>query len=158
MVWKIQDIIESTGELLTSHILFIHAWSGCDTTSATYGQGKTFLLKKFNKESEELPSIFSNSQISAEEVGKASSHVFVILYGGKREESLNSLRYYKYMYMDAVASNSMSLDPQKLPPTERAAYFHGLRAHLQIILWKTLAIVMRIWIPSSGVGGLTGMY
>ena len=25
MVWKIQDIVESTGELLTSHILFIHA-------------------------------------------------------------------------------------------------------------------------------------
>jgi len=137
MAWKIQDIVESTGELLTSHILFIHARSGCDTTSATYGQGKTFLLKRFNKESEELPSIFSNSQISVEEVGKTSSHVFVILYGGKREESLNSLRYYKYM--DVVASNSMSLDPQKLPPTERAAYYHDLRIHLQIILWKTLA-------------------
>jgi len=41
--------------------------------------------------------------------------------------------------MDAMASNSMSLDPQKLPPTERAAYYHGVRVHLQIILWKTLA-------------------
>jgi len=83
MVWKIQDIVmvESTGELLTSHILFIYACSGCDTTSATYGQGKTFLLKKFNKESEELQhisSIFSSSQISAEEVGKVSSRMFVI--------------------------------------------------------------------------------
>ena len=30
------------------------------------------------------------------------------------------LRYCKYM--DAVASNCTSLDPQKLPPIERAAY------------------------------------
>jgi len=62
MVWKIQNIVKITGELLTSHILFIHAWSDCDTTSATYGQGKTFLLKKFNKESEELQHISSIQQ------------------------------------------------------------------------------------------------
>ena len=30
------------------------------------------------------------------------------------------------------------LDPQKLPPTERAAYFHSLRVHLQLMLWKNL--------------------
>ena len=30
------------------------------------------------------------------------------------------------------------LEPEKMPPTERAAYFHGLRAHLQIITWKLL--------------------
>lgn len=24
------------------------------------------------------------------------------------------------------------LDPAKLPPTERAAYYHGLRVHLQV--------------------------
>ena len=41
--------------------------------------------------------------------------------------------------MDAVASNSTYLDPQKLPPTERTAYFHSLRVHLQIIVWKRLS-------------------
>ena len=46
-MWKVQDLIANAGELLTSHILFIHAWSGCDTTSTTFGQGKTFLLKNF---------------------------------------------------------------------------------------------------------------
>lgn len=28
--------------------------------------------------------------------------------------------------------------PEKLPPTERAAYFHGLRAHYQIIKWSLI--------------------
>ena len=30
------------------------------------------------------------------------------------------------------------LEPERLPPTESAAYFHGLRVHLQTITWKTL--------------------
>ena len=33
MVWKIRDSWPTT----TSHLLFLHAWSGCDTTSATFG-------------------------------------------------------------------------------------------------------------------------
>ena len=38
-IWKIEDLVKSTGDVITSHILFIHAWSGCDTTSAMFGQG-----------------------------------------------------------------------------------------------------------------------
>ena len=30
------------------------------------------------------------------------------------------------------------LEPEKLPPTERAAVFHGLRVHHQVINWKML--------------------
>ena len=35
--------------LVVSHILFVHAQSGCDTTSATFGQGKTDLLKQLKE-------------------------------------------------------------------------------------------------------------
>ena len=38
--WKIENLVKEAGEVATSHILFIHAWSGCDTTSALYGQGR----------------------------------------------------------------------------------------------------------------------
>ena len=30
------------------------------------------------------------------------------------------------------------ISPEKLPPTKRAAYFHGLRAHYQILLWSLI--------------------
>ena len=30
------------------------------------------------------------------------------------------------------------LQPEKMPPTNRAAFFHGLRAHHQIVIWKML--------------------
>ena len=38
--WKIENLVKEAGEVVTSHILFIHAWSGCNTTSAIYGQGE----------------------------------------------------------------------------------------------------------------------
>lgn len=38
--------------------------------------------------------------------------------------------------MDMVAKGVVQ--PEKMPPTERAAFFHGLRVHLQVITWKLL--------------------
>ena len=40
MVWKICDLVTKAGQVITSHLLFLHAWTGCDTTSATFGHGK----------------------------------------------------------------------------------------------------------------------
>ena len=30
------------------------------------------------------------------------------------------------------------LEPEKMAPTDRTAYYRGLRAHLQIVTWKFL--------------------
>ena len=30
---------------IKEHLLFLHSWSGCDTTSAVYGEGKAKLVK-----------------------------------------------------------------------------------------------------------------
>ena len=68
--------------------------------------------------------------ITAEEIGKAGVRLFIILFGGKQGDSLNFLRYVKLMEM--ISSNK-AIDPQKLPPTERAAHFHSLRVHLQVM-------------------------
>lgn len=38
-----------------------------------------------------------------------------------------------------LACNCSSIDPQKLPPTEKTAYFHSLRVHLQVIIWSNLS-------------------
>ena len=40
--------------------------------------------------------------------------------------------------MEMVSTSKASIDPQKLPPTERAAFFHSLRVHLQVVLWLKL--------------------
>ena len=43
-------------------------------------------------------------------------------------------RHSKYLEM---VCNGVIL-PEKLPPSERAAHFHGFRVHLQVIIWKML--------------------
>ena len=40
--------------------------------------------------------------------------------------------------MEVLATCTSSVKPQVLPPTERAAYYHSLRVHLQVIQWKSL--------------------
>ncbi|XP_065911780.1 uncharacterized protein [Dysidea avara] len=136
-VWRIRDLISKAGNIVTSQLLFIHAWTGCDTTSATFGQGKTNLVKKIQvcKEVQQIALLMSASSATPDEVGKAGVRLFVILFGGKDGDSLNSLRHVKFLEM---VSASKVVDPQKLPPTERAAYFHSLRVPLQVMLWKML--------------------
>ena len=34
--WKIEDAVLELGNEIARRILFIHAWTGCDTTSAVY--------------------------------------------------------------------------------------------------------------------------
>ncbi len=88
-----------------------------------------------SEEVQQISVLMGDFFMNKEEIGKAGARLFVILFGGKREDSLNFLRYAKFLEM---VSTSKAIDPQKLPPTERAAYFHSLRVHLQVVLWKEL--------------------
>jgi len=136
-VWRIRDLVSKAGTIVIAHILFIHAWTGCDTTSATFGQGKNNLVKKIqvSKEVQQISLLMGDPSVTPEQVGKAGARLFVILFGGKHGDDLNYLCYVKFLEM--VSANKI-VDPQKLPPTERAAHFHSLRVHLQVILWKRL--------------------
>ena len=66
---------------------------------------------------------------SQEEVGNAGFGLFRCMYGANAQDTHTSLRYARYMQMIAMGS---AIEPQTLPPTERAAYFHSLRVHLQV--------------------------
>ena len=51
--------------------------------------------------------------------------------------TLHSLRYSSYVRL--VSASLGRLRPEKLPPSERAGYFHVVRVHLQAVEWKTLS-------------------
>ena len=72
------------------------------------------------EEMQQISLLMGDPCMTAEEIGKAGVRLFVILFGGKQNDSLNFLRYEKFLEM---ASSSKAIDPQKLPPTERAAHF-----------------------------------
>ena len=56
-----------------------------------------------------------------------------------------SFRYKKHL--DRACKSSF--EPGKMPPTECAAYFHGLRVHLQIMTWKILDNDNSEWNPEK---------
>ena len=49
----------------------------------------------------------------------------------ENQDSLNKLRYFKYLDMACKGI----IEPEKLPPTQRVAYFH---AYLQVNKWLLL--------------------
>lgn len=77
--WNVRDLVSKAGNLIASHLLLVHAWSGCDTTSATFGHGKTTLLKKLKASEviQEISSVLCNPNASQEEIGQAGLQLFV---------------------------------------------------------------------------------
>ena len=83
---------ERIQEELCPHLLFLHAWTGCDTTSAVYDIEKVSFVKRFlkSKHLQELAETMSDVWATREEIEAAGSQIFIILHGG--EDTLNRLR------------------------------------------------------------------
>ena len=114
----------------------IHALTGCDTTSALHGHGKASAFWKLVHLAEtlSLTDVIASATATPDDVASAGIKLLVLLYGGTMSDTLNSLRFSKYMQK---ISTSPVL-PEKLPPTERAGFYHSLRVHLQVMQWATL--------------------
>ncbi|KAL7304817.1 hypothetical protein TKK_0003040 [Trichogramma kaykai] len=119
---------------LNSIVLFLHAFSGCDTTSALYNQGKIKLLKLFTKSNDLLEDAqkFYDPNASVEEIAKAGIKIICRLYGAKaKEKQLHELRYDQF----AKLSKRGPVKLEALPPTAGSALQHAYRTYLQVQLW-----------------------
>lgn len=96
-------------------LLFLHAVSGCDTTSAPYGMGKKRVCSLFNR----TPSL-SHTHTDRRGRGK--------IPGGpvRRECYLRSL---------PQVVKPMRFQLAKLPPTSDAAKYHSFRVYHQVQAW-----------------------
>ena len=94
--WSIKKAISTIG-MMREHLLFVHAWSGCDTTSSTHGKGKSPFMNLL-KNSDELQSASETMNrhcCTQQEVGIAAIKSFRVVYGGKVDVSLTKMRYHK---------------------------------------------------------------
>ncbi|KAJ8688233.1 hypothetical protein QAD02_024028 [Eretmocerus hayati] len=118
---------------LLSIVCFLHAFCGCDTTSAFYGKGKNSIVKLFkgNKNIQDLAQCF-NDPFDEKKVTENGIKIICKLYDEKDETfNLNDLRY--KLYIRKTASKSFKLE--NLPPTNSVAEQHCLRVYLQVQLW-----------------------
>lgn len=113
---------------LSNSLLFIHALSGCDTTSKPSGIGKLAAMAKYRglKKFAELFMVASKNQ---DEIELSGNEAIATLYGCKHGPDLNFERASKFN--QKVASSFGYLPPERLPPTSDAAKFHGQRVYLQ---------------------------
>jgi hypothetical protein len=136
---SISDVQKGIGVNVCKQLLVIHAIGGCDTTSALFGVGKATVYRRVmqNKQFEDSVSLLQNIEADEEAIAKAGLKLMVGLYDGKTTDNLNTMRFNAYSRM--VTSSLGQLMPQKLPPTERAAYYHVLRCHYQAVVWARLS-------------------
>lgn len=134
--WNIKAVKQQLGYDLCQNILFLHAVGGCDTTSRPNKIGKAAPLKKYNttKQFRDQTKVFDSPSASKSEIVTAGEKALVYLYGGKDNDRLDSLRYKRFC--EKVATRTLHIEPQNLPPTAGATMYHSLRVYFQVQQWK----------------------
>lgn len=134
--WQINALQTSLGEKLCHLLPIIHAIGGCDTTSRLYGIGKGLPLKQAMSNSSFAKRLEQMLDCSTrEELKNSGEKVLVELYGGKKTESLDSLRIRKFK--DKVVRCATSVEIQNLPPSLDAGQYHIYRAFYQAKCWMS---------------------
>ena len=135
-IWNIRALTETLGPAVCSHMLFLHALLGCDTTSRIYGSGKATALKKAmtNEHFRKQAQVFESATPTVEELVTAGEQAIVYVHGGNIGENLDDLLYKRFI--EKVASSAAYVQGKNLPPTSAAAHYHSLRIYYQIQQWK----------------------
>lgn len=117
-----------------NHVLFLHAITGCDTTSAFYRRGKTTVFKMFEKKDLlQCAEVFKNSNSTQQHVITNGVQFLLAMYGApKKTTCLDKLRYTSFV---KNTRNKKQVNLASLPPTSVAAHQHLFRVYYQVQVW-----------------------
>ena len=98
---KVEAKLFSTKQLqelpFSQSILLLHAFSGCDTTSAIYKNGKATMVALFEKQPsqmKDIAEIFYNPSSTPDGVSQAGEKMFLAIYtANANQHDLNNHRY-----------------------------------------------------------------
>lgn len=127
---------------LSESLLFLHAFSGCDTTSRPYGIGKVTVLTKYTALNKSA-AVFMSPSSSKQDIEQAGEDAMLEIYGCTTSLSLNAARVTKFLLK--VATSTQYVSPEKLPPTNEAAAFHSHRTYHQVQRWLGNDIASDVW-------------
>ncbi|KAF4531641.1 hypothetical protein B566_EDAN006572 [Ephemera danica] len=122
--------------IIANCLPFIHAMTGCDTTSAPFMRGKKTafeLVHKFTKYST-LALSFNESDAEKSDIIKSGEKFMLALYNSS-ESTLDSARYHAYQKKVSSSNITAEFKLATLPPTSDAAAQHSLRVYLQVQQW-----------------------
>ena len=125
---------------MCNELLFVHAYSGCDSTSRIYAIGKKSAFRKLMKSDpvmKSCASAFLLQNKSQEDISDLGKDLMVDLFGGKSNDTLSSLRH--TIFIKKVATAQAFVTPKRLPPTSLATRFHSQRVYFEIMVWMRMA-------------------
>ena len=117
-----------------SDLLFIHAISGCDTTSRIFGVGKKSVVQKViagDSVLHECSKVFRTPTVGPATVETTGCEVMVSLFNGGKSDSLASLP--DSFLAKKVATAKTFVTPERLPLTTSATNLHSRRTYLQVM-------------------------
>lgn len=120
------------GEVIADNILFLHAFSGCATTSFIYNAGKQKFLSTLakNEQLQKAVELFKDNKIDPNIIAQVGERFLIALYGGNTSEtSINSLRF--KCFVKSAAKTKVNLS--SLSPTK--ACLHTFRTYYQVQTW-----------------------
>ncbi|KAL7297902.1 hypothetical protein TKK_0008923 [Trichogramma kaykai] len=115
-------------------VLFLHAFSGCNTTSSFLNKGKRALIKLFLKRKDLILEAkkFYHTNTPMYEIAFSGIKIAQEFYGGKnRDITLNELRFRRFVKL----SRKGLVKFESLPPTEGSVIQHAYRTYLQVQSW-----------------------
>jgi len=135
-VYNIKVLKQVLGEAVCNDLLFLHAFTGCDSVSRVFGIGKKFGFQRIikrEKTMKDCSKAFSLPKQSQDLVETNGCKAMVALFNADQKDSLASIRY--NMLCKKVARAKMFVTPERLPPTASACKFHSLRTYYQVMEW-----------------------
>lgn len=133
-VWSVKHIQESL-QGFHKYLLFYHAFSGCDTTSAFFRKGKKIAwntLKKCNETFLNSVQAFYQENASVDCLAEIGDEFVRRMYGAKDGIPLTKLRHQLYQRTIAKQALTADFDLAVLPPAACSTRQHCLRVYYQV--------------------------
>lgn len=102
------------------HILFLHAVTGCDTTSTFFNKGKVKVLNLLENspDLQSAAAVFKNQNDSVQDIFKHGIKFILAMYGAQKQ--VVSIDNYRYITFARLTRNNKPVKLSSLPPTNSA--------------------------------------
>lgn len=130
--------------------MFIHALTGCNTTSCFYNRGKNSVLKLFEERSKVQGCLLKNAVESFREPDQPKTTIsnkgmICLLEMCKVPKNINNINEYRYLRFTTGVSGNKAVKLESLPPTADAAKQHFFRVYLQVQRWLSRDLPANVW-------------
>ena len=135
-VYDINQLRGTLGQEICCQLIFVHAFTGCDSTSRIFGVGKKSTFQKIIKGDPVLQLCakeFVSPNQKKELIQDLGNQAMIVISGAKGKDSLASLRY--SIFSKEVVSGTTFVSPECLPPKDMSTKYHSLRVYYQIMAW-----------------------